>query len=137
MSSSQSSISKADDDNDTFRFVKDLVSRTGFGDDSSIMNLIKYIKGTDINDCNKRLINLINMNFEGSSNVQYEQLPVEEKILKEKYQMIHSLHIPIIPNIMSTILHDIFNLSEQFPKNSILSMKSFCGTESAIINTPK
>ena len=137
VSSSQSSISNVDYDNNTFRFVKNLFSRTGFGDDSSIMNLIKHIKGTEISHYNKKLINLIHMNVEGSSNVQYEQLPVEEKILKEKYQMIHSLHIPIIPNIMSTILHDIFNLSEKFPKNGILSMKSFCGTESAIINIPK
>ena len=34
VSSSQSPISKADDYNNTFRFVNDLVSRTGFGDDS-------------------------------------------------------------------------------------------------------
>ena len=38
----QSLISRADDENNTFRFVKDLYSRSGFGDDSSIMNLIKY-----------------------------------------------------------------------------------------------
>ena len=50
VSSSQSSISRVDDDNNTFRFVKDLVSRSGFGDDSSIMNLIKYIKETEISD---------------------------------------------------------------------------------------
>ena len=44
VSSSQSSISRADDENNTFRFVKDLFSRSGFGDDASIMNLIIYIK---------------------------------------------------------------------------------------------
>ena len=129
VSSRQSSISSADDDNNTFRFVKDLVSRSGFRDDSSIMNLIKYIKETEISDCNKRLNNLINMNVEDSSNIQYEKLTVEETILKEKYTMIHSLHIPIIPNIMSTIIYEIYQLSEQFPKNNMLSMKSFCGTE--------
>ena len=137
VSSRQPSICKIDDDNNTFRFVKDLVSHSGFGDDSSIMNLIKYIKETEISDCNKRLINLINMNVEGSSNIQYEKLPVEETILKEKYPMIHSLHIPIIPNIMSTILYEIYQLSEQFPKNNILSMKSFRGPESTLINIPK
>ena len=79
VSSRQSSISRVDDDNNTFRFVKDLVSRSCFGNDSSIMNLIKHIKETEISDCNKRLINLINMNVEDSSNIQYEKLPVEEK----------------------------------------------------------
>ena len=119
------------------RFVKDIVSRSGFGDDSSIMNLRKYMKETEISDCNKRLINFVNMNVEGSSNIQYDKLPVEEIILKEKYTMIHSLHIPIIPNIISTILYEICQLSEQFPKNNILSMKSFYGTESTLINIPK
>ena len=66
----------------TFRFVKDLVSRSGFGDDSSIMNLIKYIKETEISDFNKRLINLINMNVEGSSNIQHEKLPDEKNKIK-------------------------------------------------------
>jgi len=40
------SNSKADDDASSFRVVKELINRTGFGDDSSIMNLIKYIKET-------------------------------------------------------------------------------------------
>ena len=111
VSSNQSPISKAYDNNNTFRFVKDLVSRSGLEDDSSIMNLIKYIKETEISDCNKRLINLVNRNIEGSSNIQCEKLPVEETILKEKYQMIHSLHIPIISNIMYIILYEIFQLS--------------------------
>ena len=43
-----------------------LVSRSYFGDDSSIMNLIKYIKGTVISDCHKRLANSTNMNVESS-----------------------------------------------------------------------
>ena len=34
-------LQEIDDDNNKFRFVKDLVSRSGFGDDSSIMDLIK------------------------------------------------------------------------------------------------
>ena len=67
---------RTDDDNSTFSFMKDSVSRSGFEDDSSIMDLIKYIKDTEISDCNKRLINLINMNVEGSSNIQYEKLRV-------------------------------------------------------------
>ena len=46
VSLSGSSNSKADDD------MKDLINRTCFGDDSSIMNLIKYIKETEISDCN-------------------------------------------------------------------------------------
>ena len=77
---SQSSITRVDDDNNTFRFVKDLVSRSGFGDGSSIINLIKNIKDTEISDCNKRLINLININVKGSSNIQYEKLPIEATI---------------------------------------------------------
>ena len=84
VSSRQSSICKIDDDNNIFRFVKDLISRSGFGDDSSIMDLIKYIKEMQISDCNKRLLNLINMNVEGSSNVLYERLPVEETELKKQ-----------------------------------------------------
>ena len=59
--------------------MKDLVSRSSFGDDSSITNLIRYIKETDISDFNKILFNLINMNVERSSNIQYEMLLVEEK----------------------------------------------------------
>ena len=66
-----SSNSKADDDASSFRVVKDLINRTGFGDDSSIMNLIKYIKETEISDCNKILLNLIDMNVDRSSNVLY------------------------------------------------------------------
>ena len=71
VSSRQSSICKIDDDNNTFRIVKDLISRSDFGDDSSIMVLIKSIKEMQINDCNKILLNLINTNVEGSSNVSY------------------------------------------------------------------
>ena len=80
MTSSGSSNIKADNDSISFRIVKDLVNRKGFGDDSSIMNLIKYIKETEINDFNKRLLNLIDMNVDGSSNVSYEKLLVEETV---------------------------------------------------------
>ena len=82
VSSRQSSISRVNDDNNTFRFVKNLVSRSGFGDDSSIMDLIKYIKEMQISDCNKRLLNLIDMNVEGSSNVSYDKLLIDETVLK-------------------------------------------------------
>ena len=99
------------------------------------MNLIKYIKETEISDCNKRLLNLINV--EGSSNVSYEKLQVEENELKNNYHMLHSLHIPVIPNVISTILQEIFKLSDRFPKNNLLSIKSFCGTDSTLINIPK
>jgi len=135
VSLSVSSNSKADDGASSFRVVKDSINRTGFGDDSSIMNLIKYIKETEISDCNKRLLNLINV--EGSSNVSYEKLQVEETELKINYPMLHSLHIPVIPNVISTILQEIFKLSERFPKNNLLSIKSFCGTDSTLINIPK
>ena len=135
VSLSVSSNSKTDDDASSFRVVKDLINRTTFGDDSSIMNLIKYIKETEISDCNKRLLNLINV--EGSSNVSYEKLQVEETELKNNYPMLHSLHIPVIPNVISTILQEIFKLSERFPKNNLLSIKSFCGTDSTLINIPK
>ena len=44
VSSNQSSNSKINDDINTFRFVKDLIERKDFGDDSSISDLIKYVK---------------------------------------------------------------------------------------------
>ena len=49
-SSNQSSNSKADDDVSSFLFVKDLVNRNDFGSDSSIMNLIKHVKETEITE---------------------------------------------------------------------------------------
>ena len=136
MTSSGSSNIKVDDDSSSFKVVKDLVKRKGFGDDSSIMNLIRYIKEIEINDCSKRLLKLINMDVDGSSNFSYERLLVEEKVLK-KNPLLHYLHIPIIPNVISTLLQEIFKLSEQFPKNNLLSIKSFCGTDSTLINIPK
>ena len=111
MSSNQSSNYKTNDAIDIFCFVKGLVERKDFGDDSLISNLIKYVKESQIRDCYKRIINLINMNVEDSSNVQYQKLQLEASILKEKYSMLHSLYIPFIPNVMSTILHDTFKLS--------------------------
>ena len=51
------------------------------------------------------------MIVEDSSSVQYQKLQLEDSILKEKYPMLHSLCIPFIPNVMSTILHDTFKLS--------------------------
>ena len=80
---SGSSNAKAGDDASPFRVVKDLTNRTGFDDDSSIMILIKCIKETEISDCNKILLNLIDMNVEGSSNISYEKLVVEETVLKK------------------------------------------------------
>ena len=77
------------------------------------------MKETETSDCNKRLINLININVKGSSNIQYEKLPIEATILKKSYTTIHSLHIPIIPNIMSTIIYEKYQLSDQFPKNNL------------------
>ena len=44
VSSNQSSNYKTNDDINSFRFVKDLVEHKDFGDDSSISNLIKYVK---------------------------------------------------------------------------------------------
>ena len=77
------------------------------------------------------------MNAEDSSNVQYQKLQLEDSILKEKYPMLHSLYIPFIPNVMLTILHEIFKLSEQYPKTNIISIKHFCGTDSTVISMPK
>ena len=34
--------------------------------------------------------------------------------------MLHFLHISFILNVMSTILHEIFKLSEQFPQKNII-----------------
>ena len=112
MTSSGSSNIKVDDDSSSFKIVKDLVKRKGFGDDSSIMNLIRYIKEIEINDCSKRLLKLINMDVDGSRNLSYERLIVEEQVIKEKYPLLHNLHIPIIPNVISTLLQEIFKLSE-------------------------
>ena len=136
VSLSESSNSKADDDTHSFRVVKGLVNRTGFSDHTSIMNLIKYMKETEISDCNKRLLKLIDMNVEGSINIHYEKLLIKGTILKDNDPLLHSLQVPIIPNVISTLLHEIFKLSEQFPK-ILLSIKSFCGTDSTLINIPK
>ena len=65
---------KADDDVSSFLCVKDLVNCKGFGSNSSIMNMIKHIKETQIADCYNRIIKLINMNIEDSSDVQYQKL---------------------------------------------------------------
>ena len=80
---------------------------------------------------------MMNMNVEGSSNVSYEKLPVEKNELKNSYPLIHSFHIPVIPHVISTLLQEIFKLSEKFPKYNLLSIKSFCGTDSTLLNIPK
>ena len=77
------------------------------------------------------------MNIEDSNNVQCQKFQLEDSNLKERYPMLHSLHIPFIPNAMSTILHEIFKLSEQYRKTNILSIKKFYGTESIVISIPK
>ena len=82
VSLSGSSNSKADDD------MKDLINRTRFGDDLSILNLIKYRNQTEISDCNKILLNLIDMNVEGLSNISYEKLLVEETVLKKQLSVV-------------------------------------------------
>ena len=51
------------------------------------------------------------MNIEGSSNVSYEKLLVEETVLKNNYPLLYSLYIPLIPNLISTLLQEIFKLS--------------------------
>ena len=56
------------------------------------------------------------MNVEGSSNVSYEKLIIEETELKNNYPLLHSLHISVIPNVISTLLQEIVKLSKQFPK---------------------
>ena len=38
---------------------------------------------------------------------------------------------------MSTILHEIFKLFEQYPKTKILSIEYVCETESTVISIPK
>ena len=50
MSSNQLSNSKTNDNINSFRFVKALVERKDFGYDSSIRNLIKYVKKSQIRD---------------------------------------------------------------------------------------
>ena len=46
------------------------------------MNLIKHVKETQITDYYNRMIKLINMNIEDSSNVQYQKLQIDDSILK-------------------------------------------------------
>ena len=84
MTSNQSSNSKTNDDVNSFRFVKDSVKRKDFQEDSSVSNLINYIKESQIRYCYKRIINLINMNVEDPSTVQYEKLQIDDAILKIK-----------------------------------------------------
>ena len=59
---------------------------------------------------------MIDTNVEGLSNVLYEKLLIEETILKDNYPLLHSLHISSFPNVILTLLHEIFKLSEQFKK---------------------
>ena len=89
MSSNQLSNSKTNDNINSFRFVKALVERKDFGYDSSIRNLIKYVKKSQIRDWYKIIINLINMNVEDSSNVQYQKLQLEDSILNSKCNVNH------------------------------------------------
>ena len=77
------------------------------------------------------------MNVEGSSNFSYEKLLVEKYVLKNNYPLLHSPHFPVIPNVISTLLQEIIKLSEKIPKNNLLSIKSFYGTDSTLINIPK
>ena len=78
----------------------------------------------------------MNTNVEDSSNVQYQKIQLEDST-KNKYPVLHYPRIPFIPNLMSTILHEIFKLSEKFPKTNILSIKYFCGTQSTVTSIPK
>ena len=80
-SSNQSSNSKVDDDVGSF-FVKDLVNRKDFGGDYSILNLIKYVKETQISDCYNRIIEFMNINIKYLSDVQYQKLQIIDSILK-------------------------------------------------------
>ena len=77
-----SSNSKADDDVSSFLFLKDLVNRKDFGTDYFIINLIKHVKETKITDCYNRIIKLMNMNIEDSSNIQYQKLQIDDSMLK-------------------------------------------------------
>ena len=98
------------------------------------MNLIKYVKETQITDCYNGIIKLINVNIEDSSNVQYQKLHIDDSMLKEKYPLLYSLKIQFISHVMSTILYEIIKLSKQFPNRNLLSIKHWRGTESTVIN---
>ena len=101
------------------------------------MNLIKHVKETQLTDSYNRIVKLKNMNTEGSSNVQYQKLQIDDSMLKEKHPLLHSLRIPFIPHIISTILYEIIKLLEQFPNINILSIKHWRSTESTVINITK
>ena len=133
---SGSSNSKSDDDANSFRVVKDLINRTRFGDDSSIMKLIKYIKETEkvivIKDYLIWLIWMLKVQWCFIWNATSWK-----NSIKNYYTLLHSLYILVIPSVISILFQEIFKLSEQFQKNNFLSIKSFCGTDSTLINIPK
>ena len=78
VSSNQLLNFKADDDVSSLMFVKDFVNCKGFESDSSIMNLIKHVKETQITDCYNRIIKLIHINIEDTSNIQYQKLQIDD-----------------------------------------------------------
>ena len=77
-SSNQSLNSKENVSISPFLFVKGLVNRPGFGSDSSIMNLIKHVKETQLTDSYNRIVKLKNINTEEASNVQYQKLQIDD-----------------------------------------------------------
>ena len=101
------------------------------------MNLVKHVKETQITDCCDRIIKIINMNIEDSSNVPCQKFQIDDSMLEEKYPLLNSLHIPLIPHLVSTISFEIIKLLEQFPIRNILSLKHWRGTESTAISIPK
>ena len=72
----------------SFIFVKGLDNRPGFVSDSSIKNLIKHMKETQITDYYNKIIKMINMNIEDSSYVQYQEFQIDDSISKEKLSLV-------------------------------------------------
>ena len=93
------------------------------------------MKETQITDCCNRIIKWINI--KDLSNVQYRKFQIDDSIIKEKYPLLHFLHIPFISHMMPTILYEIIKLSEQFPNINIVSLKHWRGVESIVIHIPK
>ena len=87
------------------------------------------MKETQITDCCNIIIKWIHINIKDLSNVQYRKLQIDDSMLKEKHPLLHSLRIPFIPHIISTILYEIIKLSVQFPNRNILSIKHWRDTE--------
>ena len=64
------------------------------------------MKETQLTDSYNRIVKLKNMNTEGSSNVQYQKLQLEDSIFKEKYPILE--YYSIFSNYLNNIPKQIY-----------------------------